>query len=151
MKIVTAALLSMAVWVGLPPAWAGTSEALERIQREPNLKRRAKLALDHAASCVDRVGRAYGEGDPRKGEALLEEIEAAVELAKASLDATGKNPSRRPKHFKRAEIATRKLIIQLHDLETRLGFDEREPLQAVRARISEINGEILMGIMAKKK
>ena len=35
--------------------------------------------------------------------------------------------------------------------QTRLGFDDRKPLQAVRARISEINGEILMGIMAKKR
>ncbi len=151
MKFVTAGLLSMAVLVGLHPAWAGTSEALERIQREPNRQRRARLALDHAASCVDRAGRAYDQGAPATGEALLEEIEAAVKLAKASLDATGKNPSSKPKHFKRAEIATRKLIVQLDDLETRLGFDDRKPLQAVRARISEINGEILMGIMAKKR
>ena len=82
---------------------------------------------------------------------LLEEIQASVEFAKESLDATGKNPSRKPNHFKRAEIATRGLIGSLNDLETKLGFDERSLLQAVRARIAEINGEILMGIMGKKK
>ena len=145
-------MMVAAVWSpARAPLWAGTYQALERIGREPNLERRAKLALAHAESCVERAGRAYEEGDPKQGEALLAEIQASVEFAKESLDATGKNPSRKPKHFKRAEIATRELVRLLNDLEIRLGFDEREPVKPVRARIVEINTEILMGIMAKKK
>ena len=151
MKTGAAGLLIIAVAAVLNPAWAGTYQALERIRREPNLERRAKMALAHAESSVKRAGRAYEEGDPKQGEALLEEIQASVEFAKESLDATGKNPSRKPKHFKRAEIATRELVRLLDDLETKLGFDERELVQTVRARIGEINTEILMGIMAKKK
>ncbi len=153
MKTAIAGLLAVAAVLNplCTPLWAGTYEALERIRRDSNLERRAKKALVHAESCVERVGRAYRESGPEQGEVLLEEIQASVEFAKESLDATGKNPSRKPKHFKRAEIATRGLIGSLNDLETKLGFDERALLQAVRARIAEINGEILMGIMGKKK
>ena len=151
MRTLTAGLILIALLPGAYGSPAGTSDALEEIEREPNRLRRAKLALDHAGSCIDRAARAYSMGDLQQGEALLLEVQTAVEFAKESLDATGKNPSRKPKHFKRAEIATRKLMGRLDDLEVKLGFDERDTLQAVRSRVSEINVEILMGIMAKKK
>ena len=147
----TAMVSLLAVATVAIPAWANTYEALERIGRDPNRERRAKMALLHAKSCVERVGRAYNQGDPSQGEALLEEVQASVEFAKESLDATGKQPARKPKHFKRAEIATRELVGLLGDLEPKLGFDERQLLQSVRARIVDINSVLLMEIMAKKK
>jgi hypothetical protein len=82
---------------------------------------------------------------------LLDEIRHAVELARKSLYETGKDPARKSQPFKKAEIATRRLLRDLDDIEKDLRFDEREYLTKVRTRIAEINEELLMAIMAKKR
>ena len=86
-----------------------------------------------------------------EGAALLREIQAAVELAQESLQSTGKPAWKKPKHFKRAEIQTRALLDELDDLDRKLGYDERDELKTVRARVEQVNQEILMSIMTKKK
>ena len=134
----------------IPALGAETYPALEIIQRERKLQKRAKRALEHALNTVSGVAAAYESGRRGRGAALLMEIQAAVELADESLKATGKSPARKPRPFKRAEIETRKLVRELNDLETQLGYDERDVLQQVRTRIEEINEALLLGVMAKK-
>ena len=49
------------------------------------------------------------------------------------------------------EIATRKLLRDLDDLDKKLSFNERDQLLAVRTRIDQLNQKLLMAIMTKKR
>ena len=100
---------------------------------------------------MDRVLAAYQQNDPEGGKQILAEIQEAVELAHEALKATGKPARRRPKHFKRAEIQTRRLLDQLDDLSRNLLVDERGAVDTVRERVSEINDQLLRAIMTKPK
>jgi hypothetical protein len=82
---------------------------------------------------------------------MLGEIQDAVELSQESLEATGKIPSKQPKHFKRAEIETRALLRELESAETQVNFDDRGHVRAVYDRVEEINRKLLLGIMTKHK
>ena len=126
-------------------------EGLAAVEAEQKLEKRAQMALAHARRTVGAVTKAYLNGSPDEGERLLGEIEGAIEMAKEALDATGKNPSRNPKHFKNLEIGTRSLVRELGEVEQQLSYNERERLNAVRERIAEINHDLLLGIMTKKR
>lgn len=125
------------------------SAEFEAVKAEPNLEKRARQALEFSLASVDRVLETYQSGNPQAVANILAEILEAVELAHESLVATGKAARRRPKHFKRAEIQTRRLLNQLDNLSRNLHFDERTALGPVRRRVSEINGQILEAIMSK--
>ena len=124
---------------------------LESIKSEPQLEKRADLALRFASYKVDVVLAAYEEGDADGGVALLAQIREAVELAYDALMATGKNPRKNPRHFKRAEIRTRELARELEALRRELNYNERSAVDGVHSRITEINMRLLMAIMTKKK
>ena len=132
-------------------ALAETPASLEAVKAEVNPEKRARLSTDYARAAVKRVAEFYGEGKPEQGAALLREIQEAVELTQESLKAAGKPAHKNTKHYKRAEIETRRLMGELGDLDRRLGYDERDALLAVRARVEQVNQELLMSIMTKKK
>lgn len=124
---------------------------LEDVRSERNLEKRSRLALEYAHSALNRAMKTYLEGKHEAGLDMLMEVQKAVELSQESLEATGKIPSKKPKHFKRAEIETRNLLRELEGAETQVNFDHRERVQAIYDRVEEINRELLLGIMTKPK
>jgi hypothetical protein len=143
---VLVALIALGSW-----AAAETPNSLEAVKREAIPERRARLATDYARAAVKRVALLYREGKREAGESLLREIQVAVELTQQSLDSTGRPARKNPKHYKRAEIHTRRLLGELDDLDRKLSYDEHDELQAVRARVEQVNQELLMSIMTKAK
>lgn len=143
LALVTATLLFAPAILAKGPSW-------EKVQNESKPEKRAKLALEYAEACVDPVLEAYLEGEPGEGKALLERIDKAVVLAHESLVETGKHPRKRPKHFKRAEIATRRLSNDLQEAQRKLTFDERQDFDEIIAKVEEINRQLLLGIMQPK-
>ena len=89
---------------------------LTQVQAEANLERRSRSALDHAEQTLKTARQAYDHGDLKATEAALAEVKEAVDLADASLKATGKSPRKSPKYFKHAEIKTRQLLKKLDAL-----------------------------------
>lgn len=149
----TSRLFAMAaaamVFAGL--VFAETPKSLDAVKQEADLEDRAELAVRYARALVHDAARHYRDGKRDEGAAVLREIQEAVELANESLVQTGKPAWKRSKPFKQVEIATRKLLRDLDDLDRKLGFDERDTLLAVRARIDEMNQKLLMSIMTKPK
>lgn len=129
------------------PALADLSAA----RAEPNLEKRSRKALENAERVFAAAREAYRKGDVSQSQAALEEVRESVVLANESLKQTGKNPSRSPKHFKRAEIKTRGLLRRMEDFRLQMSFDDRETLDRVRAVIDKIHQELLLGIMGGKK
>jgi hypothetical protein len=136
-------------------ALAGSALAQEitwdAVKSEPEPEKQSQMALELAQAGVDGVVEAYRQGLPEQARAMLARIVEAAELSVTALEATGKNARSRPKHFKRAEIATRKLARSLQSAQRRLIYDEREDLEPVIKRIEAINGEILSNIMQTRR
>ena len=151
MRIVSGLTLVVLLSVAVLGADSRGPQDLASVRSEPRLEKRAGLALRFASYTVDSVLAAYEEGAADSGVALLAQIQEAVELAYDSLMATGKNPRKHPKHFKRAEIRTRELAKELEALRRDLNYDERSAVDGVHSRITEINTQLLMAIMTKKK
>jgi len=131
-------------------AAAGAAD-LSLVMAEENLEKRSEKALKHADAVLDQTRTAYKDGQSDKVAASLGEILESVELAKKSLDESGKNARRSPKYFKRAEIAIRKLNRRLDNFRIEMGVDEREPVEKIMRRASQIRDEIIMAIMGRKK
>jgi hypothetical protein len=147
LTVLMPALLALSVSLCL----AAAPDTLEDVRAERNLEKRSRLALEYAHEALDRAVKTYQDGRPKAGLEMFSEIQQAVELSEESLEATGKAPSKSPKHFKRAEIETRKLLRELENAETQINFNDRERVRAVHDRVEEINRELLLGIMTKPK
>ena len=123
---------------------------LGSIQSMQDPERRSKAALEFAKRCLDSAVKAYRQDDLDAGKRELAAIGEAVDLAVQALESTGKHPRRHPRHFKNAEIRTRRLLQQLHEarrkahLEDFADFDE--PIQ----RVEQANRQLLLGIMSPR-
>ncbi len=131
-------------------AQAPEADPLGPIRAEEDLEKRSKLALEYARNSIGKVAAAYEDADRETARAILASILEAAQLSEESLDDTGKVARKKPKHFKRAEIGTRKLLGDLKDLDRTLTFDEREDLKPIIERLEEINNRLLQRIMRKR-
>jgi hypothetical protein len=121
---------------------------LAAIQAEPNLAKRAKLALAAADADFKAARETYAQKDDlRATNASLREVSQLVDLAYASLLPAGKNPWR----FKDAEIRTRGLLRLLADFRESMSVLDRDEIDQVRAAVEKVHDELLAGIMAGKK
>ena len=124
---------------------------LKRAQAESNLEKRSGLALDNAAAALRSARESYQKGDNRQVEADVTEIKDSVDLAYTSLVQTGKDPRRSPKWFKHAEFATRDLLRRLESFQQEMDFADRAMLDPVKARVSQVHDDLLLGLMEGKR
>ena len=124
---------------------------LKQALAEPNLEKRSKLALDNAEAAYQTLRSAYEKGDNGQVSAAAGEIKESVELAYTSLTATGKDPRKSPKWFKRAEIETRDLLRRLDSFQQQMGFEDRPMLDAAKAKIQQVHDSLLVGLMEGKR
>lgn len=138
----------MLACVALP---AGVSADLKKAMAENNLEKRSRLALQNAEQALDAARKAYESGDLKQTQAKADEILASVELAEESLRQTGKDPRRKPKHFKHAEKQTRELLRSIESLENNMSYTDRPVIQKLKERTHEIHDDLLAGIMGEKR
>jgi len=124
---------------------------LPEAKGEPNLERRAKLALENADASLTGARDAYAKQDLERTANQLKEVEESLELARESLAETGKDPRRRPKAFKSGEGRTRELIRRMDSLENAMDLDDRTLLAGAKAKLREVHEEWLLGIMTGRK
>ena len=115
----------------------------DAVQAEPAPEKKSRLALELALASVDGVVAAYHEGLPEQAAAMSARIVEAAELSLTCLE----EPGAKPKHFKKAEISTRKLARNWKSAQRQLNFAERQQLEPVIKRIEEINNQLLTGAM----
>jgi hypothetical protein len=125
---------------------------LSAIKAEPNREKRAEKALGYADSALKSAQDAYlVKGDMQETGAALDELSESVELAYTSLADTRKNPSKSPKHFKRAEIKTRELLRRLEDFRDQMSVDDRGAVDKAHSSLQKVHEDLLEGIMGGKK
>jgi hypothetical protein len=124
---------------------------LAGVKSEPNLEKRSELALTNANTALDAARESYNQGDYDKTKTELDEVEQSVDLAYQSLSATGKDPRRDPKFFKRAELRTRELLRRLEGLGESVSFSDRSMVEKVRDRVSAVHDDLINGVLTKRK
>lgn len=123
---------------------------LTSVRQEQNLERRSELALAYADTSVTAARTAYSGGDIDKTKAAVEDVQASVSLAYESLNETGKDPRKKPKAFKQAELSTRQLLRRIAALRESMSIQDRPLLDATEDRLNEIHEALLTDIMGKK-
>jgi len=129
----------------------GVPASLEQLRSDSNLERRAKAAIEFAATAEKSAEANYSKGEITGVAADLKNMAAAVEIAKEALDQTGKSANKHPGPFKTAELKTQDILVRLGDLEKRMDAEERAVLEGPRNRVQEIHDAWFDGIMSKKK
>jgi polyhydroxyalkanoate synthesis regulator phasin len=125
---------------------------LASVKAEAKPDKRAGKALDNAQDAFKNARDQYLEkGDMKQASAYLDEMMESVQLAYDSLIATGKNPGKSPKNFKKAEIRTRDLLRKLADFRDQMSALDRDGIDKIRESIQKIHDDLLAGIMGDKK
>ena len=124
---------------------------LSEIRNEPNLEKRAELALQNAQKMFQEAKAAYAEQKVEEAGRALKEMQASVELARDSLDATGKNPRKKPKYFKMGEKETQNLLRRLDGLENAMDLNDRKMIEGPKAKVQEVHDQWLNDIISGKK
>lgn len=124
---------------------------LARIEAVPDMQRRSRQALEFAYTQLPRAIEAYQAGNLELGREELGSLVQAVEMAVESLEATGKHPRRHPRHFKHAEIRTRKLLQQLRRAQSDAHLEDQDDFDGPIRRVEQANGKLLHGIMSPRK
>lgn len=141
-------------WMALvTSAWmAGGSHAadLARVRAEPNLEKRARLALAESDAALEAARSDYQQGNTDKVAADATKIADAVDLAYLSLDETRKNPRKSPRWFKYAEIQTRGLLRKLDALQQNMNFSDRPLLDKTKAEVQRVHDKLLLGLIEGK-
>lgn len=127
------------------------AQDLESVRAERDPEKRYRAALDVAWKAVDDARKHVQAGDQEPFTAALDRVLAGVRLCDETLRATGKDPSRNPKHFKRAELRIRDLLRRLRSLHEEAGFENREPVEQTRVKVQQIHDELLLDIMGRRK
>jgi hypothetical protein len=138
--------------VGVFLCAAGSLHAdLKQAMAEPNLEKRSKLALENAESAYAAARTAYQKGNNSQTAADISEMVKSVNLAYDSLNATGKDPRKSPKWFKRAEIETRNLLRKINDFQDEMDYSDRPLLDKAKATVQQVHDNLLMGLMEGKR
>lgn len=120
------------------------------LKAEPDLERRSELALAAADRAIDAAKQAYTAGDENAVRADLQEIGQSVDVSYDALQHSGK-PPRKSKYYKHAELKLRALVRRLNSFRDEVSFDNRQPVEALIKKLSDLHDELLAEIMSRKK
>ncbi|HWE49522.1 MAG TPA: hypothetical protein VG273_07030 [Bryobacteraceae bacterium] len=128
-----------------PPA------SMDQVKAEANPERRARAAVEFAAVAEKSAETAYASGDLATTVQWLKTTAEAMEIARDSLDASGKKPGRSPGTYKFAEQRSREILVRLEDLQRKMDDSERALVNGPITNVQEIHDAWFDGIMGKKK
>jgi hypothetical protein len=124
---------------------------LDQIRADPNPEHRSHSAIEYSAAAERNAEAAYSKGDLAAVKLELKNMQDAVELARQSLDQTGKSPMRHPGPYKFGELRTQEMLVRLGDLERKMDAEERPMLEGPKSKVQEIHDVWFDGIMSKKR
>jgi hypothetical protein len=123
---------------------------LNQIRADPNQEHRAHSAIEYSVMAERNAEAAYTRGDMAAVAAELKNMVDAVELARQSLDQTGKTAMRHPGPYKFGELRTQEVLVRLGDLERKMDAEERLAVLGPKSKVQEIHDVWFDGIMRKK-
>ena len=120
------------------------------VKSEPDLDRRSELALASADKEMDAARQAYNGGDEKAQQQALLQVRELVDVSYDALEHSNRAP-RKSKYYKNAELKLKALLRRLNSFRDQVNFENREAVEAVAKRVSEVHDEVLAAIMSKQK
>jgi hypothetical protein len=130
---------------------AAANPTLDQIRSDSNPERRARSAVEYAAVAERAAESANDAGDDARLHTELQNMVAAMELARDSFTAAGKTPARQPGSFKNAELRAHDILHRLADLQNKMDAGDRNTLDRPIMKVQEIHDAWFDGIMGNKK
>lgn len=124
---------------------------IEAVRNEPNLERRAELALENANGAIDKAKQFAADAQFDKLHLAVVEVQESVELCHESLAATGKDPRKNTRQFKKVEMRIHQLTRRLRGFAGEVSIEDKPVIEKAANRLDEINDEIVTGIFTKRK
>lgn len=126
----------------------GPSEAelLDRISRERNPVKKAKLEVRLANVKLKQAISAYDERKLSQGSTLLAAYLDDMNEAWHTLQATGRDATRKPQGFMDLEISLREGLRDLLDVRGRVYYAERGPIDHTRTEIGSLHAQVLSAL-----
>ena len=154
---VLAALLFLIVFVGaeglapLLPARRVDSEEdlLARIQREQNRVRKAKYQIRLGQVKFQQAIVAYGRSDFEQGEKLLNDYLERMRESWDTLKTSGRDAVRKPQGFRELDIALRENARLLVDLQHRVPYNDRSPVDHAAQEVDRMRSEVLAALFPR--
>ena len=136
-----------------PPVLGRETEEqlLERIRNEQNPVKKAKFEIKLADLMLQQALDTYSKGDVESGAKLLGEF---VEHMKASwkiLQDSGRKAAKQPQGFKELDISLREDFRLLEDLERRVAYFDRGPIEKAAQETEGIRSEVLQALFPAAK
>jgi hypothetical protein len=145
MKCSLLLLAGFALWAQQPPL------DLDAVRAEPRADKRYEKALDFASEQITEARKQYQDGKFEQFRNCVGDVIVAVKLCDQTLRGTGKNPSKSPKHFKRAEMRMREILRRLTGLEQDVSVEDRNVVTKAKSSVQEIHDNLLFDIMGRRK
>jgi hypothetical protein len=139
--------LLFAALVFMPAAALAQASQLEahkaRFQRESSPVEKAKLMRKLGEAQLDAAREHARTGQVDAALEMVASYRDAVVLAHGGLKSSGINAERKPGGFKQLEIHVRQGLRRLEDLILAIPVDRREPFEAIRKQLDEIDRELI--------
>ncbi|MGH9431015.1 MAG: hypothetical protein ACRD3T_05685 [Terriglobia bacterium] len=131
----------------------GPSEAqlVARIQRERNPVKKAKLEVRLANVKLKQAISAYDGQKLSQGSNLLKAYLDDVKGAWHTLQASGRDPAKKPQGFMDLEISLRENMRHLTDARGRVYYANRGPIDQVRSQINNLDAQVLSALFPSLK
>jgi len=124
---------------------------LDAVRAEPRPDKRYEKALDFASEQITGARKQYQDGKFEQFRQCMRDVAEAVKLCDQALRGTGKNPSKSPKNFKRAEMRMREILRRLTGLEQDVSVEDRGVVAKAKSSVQEIHDNLLFDIMGRRK
>jgi hypothetical protein len=121
------------------------------VAAEADPVRRSRQALGYGEDAASQAGRFCKAGEYERCVELVDQVLDSVELAKKSLDESGIDAARNSRHHKNAEIQTRRILKLLEAAGSYIHPEDQEHFDKTLNRISDINDELLLAIMSRRR
>jgi len=140
----------IACWLFFALSGIAGAAQLDTVKAEPDLNRRAELAVDQADHDLDAARTAWESGDWTKTQTELTEMKESADLAGTSLDQTKEAP-RKNHHYKVVEMKLRELIRRVDAFRLEVDYEQRDTVNDVETRLQELHDRILDAVMTRRR
>ncbi len=150
------ALLTIAfLLIGVAVFLAGASSAppseteaqlLARMQKEHDPVRKSKEETRLARIKLRQAIQAYAQGNTEQGAQLVSAYLGRIKDSWQVLRSSGRNAARAPQGFKELDIELREDARLLGDLERRISYFERGPMEKAEKEVEQVRAEVLQAL-----
>ena len=118
-------------------------DLLTHFDREQNPVKKSRYATRLAQLKLQQAADAYAKGDLEQGPKLLDAYLKWVRSSWDLLKGSGRPAERKPQGFKELDIALREDARRLQDLQHRVPFTDRDPVNKAAQEAEKIRSEVL--------